>query len=176
MANTTGALSSKDIVSPAFSDVRLLPAPVAAMRSKILEACAKGDIEALRIPIEWNELRPVFGRGLKRPPGEDPVERLKALSFDGKGREIVDLLRKILRQPCVTVTKGPTTLYVWPALAVTPPADPTPDERQAMLACVRFADLRGAESGGSPRPMETAIGADGVWHYFWTSVATDRRG
>jgi hypothetical protein len=176
MATQTDKLAPKDIVSAPSSDARLPPPRVAAMRAKILEACAKGDIEALRIPIDWNEMRPLFERGAKRPPGEDPVERLKALSFDGKGRETIDLLRTILRQPFVTVTKGPTTLYVWPSFAVAPLVDPTPEERQIMLACVRFVDLHGAEPNGKPAPMEIAIGADGTWHYFWTSSAAGRRG
>ena len=72
-----------------MTDASVLPRAVAAIRQKILQACATRDIEALRIPIDWNEVRPLFERGSKRPPGEDPVERLKALSFDGKGEEIL---------------------------------------------------------------------------------------
>ena len=164
------------IVSEVTSDLRLLPSRVAAIREKILEACATGDIEALRVPIDSNEVRPMFERGMKRAPGEDPIGRLKALSFDGKGREMLELLRAILRRPFVTVTRGPTVLYVWPFFAVKPPADPTLEERETMLACIRFADLRGVDSEVQARPMEIAIGSDGTWHYFWTSPAAERRG
>ena len=38
-----------------------------------------------------------------------------------------------------------------------------------MLTCVRFADLASPLADGCAMPMELAIGADGVWHTFWTS-------
>ena len=169
MANNKSKRAPAEIIAGPFEDASLLPPRVAAIRLKMLEACAKGDIEALRAPIDWNELRPLFERGVRRPPGEDPVERLKALSFDGKGREMLLLLRAVLRQSFVTVTNGPTRMYVWPAFARKAPDNPTSDARQAMLSCMRFADLRGAGAGGAPQPMEVGIGADGTWHYFWTS-------
>ena len=152
-----------------MTDASVLPRAVAAIRQKILQACATRDIEALRIPIDWNEVRPLFERGSKRPPGEDPVERLKALSFDGKGQEILTLLRNVLRQAFVIETRGVTRMFIWPAFALRPPADPTPDERQTMLACVRFADLGRADKAGRPPPMRIGIAADGVWHYFWSA-------
>ncbi len=165
-----------EVVSEPMTDATALPPPVAAMRQKILQACAKGDIEALRIPIDWNEVRPLFERGARRAPGEDPVARLKALSADPAGQEIISLLRAILRQAFVKVVRGPTILYVWPAFALRPPADPTPQEREIMLTCVRFADLASPLAGGRAMPMELAIGADGVWHTFWTSPGPRSRG
>jgi hypothetical protein len=159
------------ILSEPSSDVAALPPRVAAIRLKILEACATRDIEALRIPIDWNEMRPQFERGAGRPPGEDPIERLKALSFDGKGWEILTLLRATLHQSYIQETRGPTRTYVWPAFALRPPVDPSPEARQAMLSCVRFADLGRSDASGRPTPMRIGIGSDGTWHYFW-SVAT----
>ena len=82
-----------------MTDATALPL-VVAMRQKILQACARGDIEALRIPIDWNELRPLFERGARRA-GEDPVARLKAMSADPAGQEIIALLRAVLRQAFV---------------------------------------------------------------------------
>lgn len=152
-----------------MSDAGALPRPVAAIRQKILQACATRDIEALRIPIDWNEVRPLFERGAKRAPGEDPIERLKSLSFDGKGHESLALLRNVLRQAFVVETRGKTQMYVWPAFALKPPPDPSPDERQVMLACVRFADLGRSDAAGRPPPMRVGIASDGVWHYFWSA-------
>ncbi|MCC2102082.1 MAG: hypothetical protein KDJ12_14255, partial [Hyphomicrobiales bacterium] len=136
-----------------MTDAAALPRAVVAIRQKILQACATRDIEALRIPIDWNEVRPLFERGVKRPPGEDPIERLKTLSFDGKGEEILTLLRNVLRQAYVIETRGKARMFIWPAFALKPPVDPTPDERQIMLACVRFADLSRADKSGRPPPM-----------------------
>jgi hypothetical protein len=155
-------------VSAPSEDFSALPRPVAAMREKILEACAKGDIEALRIPIDWNEMRPMFERGAKRPAGTDPIDVLKALSFDGKGREIIALTRAVLAQPYVRITRGPVELFEWPAFArtATPPA--TEEEARAIWACVRFADLARSNDEGRPHVMRLGIGSDGVWHYFWS--------
>ena len=161
--------SSISKFSEPMTDAAALPRAVVAIRQKILQACATRDIEALRIPIDWNEVRPLFERGVKRAPGEDPIERLKALSFDGKGEEILTLLRNVLRQAYVIETRGNTKMFVWPAFALKPPVDPTPDERQLMLACVRFADLGRADKAGRPPPMRIGIAADGVWHYFWSA-------
>ena len=75
-----------------------------------------------------------------------------------------------LQDPVVVIeTRGVTRLFIWPAFALRPPADPTPDERQTMLACVRFADLGRADKAGRPPPMRIGIAADGVWHYFWSA-------
>jgi len=165
MANSKSA--PKPTISEPMTDAAALPRPVAAIRQKILQACAKRDVEALRIPIDWNEVRPLFERGAKRTPGEDPIERLKALSFDRRGDEIVAILRNVLRQAFVIETRGKTQMFIWPAFALKPPADPSPEERQIMLGCVRFADLGSA--AGRPAPMRVGIAADGVWHYFWSA-------
>ena len=175
MAKATGK-KPVEIISEPSDDADSLPPRVAAMRDRILDACAKGDIEALRMPIDWNELRPLFERSAHRALGESPIERLKALSFDGRGAETLAILRAILRQSFVTVTNGPTILYVWPAFSVRSPIDPTPRQREQMLACVRFADLANPDFSGAPAPMEIAIGADGTWHYYWTSRPRNARG
>lgn len=156
-------------VSDPVTDARALPPLVALTRRRILRACEQDDIEALRASIDSNEVRPLFERGVKRPAGEDPIERLKALSFDGAGAELVEILQNALRQPYVIETRGPTRMFVWPAFALKPPKEPTPDERQVMLRSVRFADLGRIDVFGHPPPMRVGIGADGVWHYFWSA-------
>ncbi len=165
---TKPARQAPSRLSEPISDAGALPRPVAAIRQKILKACATGDIEALRIPIDWNEVRPLFERGAKRPLGEDPIERLKALSFDRAGQETLALLRNVLRQAFIVETRGRSQMYVWPAFALKPPADPSPDERQIMLSCVRFADLARTDASGRPPSMRVGVAADGVWHYFWS--------
>lgn len=157
-----------ETVSPPSSDLAALPAPVAAIRDKILAACAKGDIEALRIPIDWNETRPLFTRGGRFPAGTDPILILKALSFDGKGQEILSLMRAVLAQPYVKIARGPFVSYEWPAYAraPAPPADEA--QSRALWSCVRFADLARSNAEGRPHVMRLGVAADGVWHYFWS--------
>lgn len=156
-----------DVVSEPSTDLAALPAPVAAIRDKILAALDKNDVEALRIPIDWNEVRPLFAKSGTFKAGTDPIEILKALSFDGKGRETVAIARAVLAQSYVRIARGPVTLYEWPAFARhrAPPADE--DDARARWACVRFADLMRANAEGKPRPTRIGVAADGVWHYFW---------
>ncbi len=166
-----------DQISQPIEDLARLPAPVAAIRAKIIAALDKNDIEALRIPIDWNEVRPIFAKSGVFRAGTDPVEILKALSFDGRGREILAILRAVLAQPFVIVTRGPVTLYQWPAFASQPQAEHDMSAQDmsaheattpAQWACVRFADLARANSEGKPRPMKLGVAEDGVWHYFWS--------
>lgn len=157
-----------DIVSSLIADLAALPAPVAAIRDKILAACDKGDVEALRIPIDWNETRPLFAKSGAFKAGTDPIEILKTLSFDGKGREMIALIRSIFAQPFVRVVRGPTTLYEWPAFARHSDKPATEEDARAMWACVRFADLGRSNAEGRPRATRIGIASDGVWHYFWS--------
>jgi hypothetical protein len=156
------ATPQTDQVSAPLSDLAALPARVAALRLKILEAAETGDIERLRTPVEWNEVPPLFERGLKKGPGFDPLDALKARSFDGNGAEMLAILKAVMEAPYVRIKRGPFQSYGWPAFAFAP--TPAPDEatRLLMLKCLRFADL-----GLSPPPYHRVrIGADGTWHTF----------
>jgi hypothetical protein len=157
-----------DIVSQPSSDLAALPPPVRAIRDKIIAALDKNDVEALRIPIDWNEVRPLFAKSGAFKAGTDPIEILKALSFDGKGRETIAILRAVLAQPYVKIVRGPVTLYEWPAFGrqYTPPV--SEDEAQARWRCVRFADLARANAEKRLRPTRLGVASDGVWHYFWS--------
>lgn len=158
----------KDVVSAPSTDLAALPAPVRAIRDKILAALEKDDVEALRIPIDWNEVRPLFAKSGTFKAGTDPIEILKALSFDKKGRETIAVARAVLAQPYVTITRGPVTLYEWPAFASRPTPPANEDAARDRWACVRFADLARSNAEGKPRPTRIAIASDGVWHYFWS--------
>ncbi|QLP98462.1 MAG: hypothetical protein HZY79_15285 [Rhodoblastus sp.] len=50
-----------------LDDFASLPPRVAALREKILDACATRDVEALKVPIQWAETPPIFLRGPGRP-------------------------------------------------------------------------------------------------------------
>jgi hypothetical protein len=55
-------------------DVSALPPAVQRMRQAILMAAASGDIEQLRVPIEMNEIHPLFAKTAV----PDPIAYLKA--------------------------------------------------------------------------------------------------
>jgi hypothetical protein len=157
-----------DLVSPPSRDLGALPAPVAAIREKILAACDKGELEALRIPIDWNETRPLFERGGKKhPAGTDPIAILRALSFDSRGFEILNVARAVLTQPFAKIQRGPVTLYEWPAFSGPPLSEA---EERAQWSCVRFFDFARAQELGRPLVTRMGFGADGVWHYFWSET------
>ncbi len=162
------AKTPPDVISQPIADLAALPAPVAAIREKILAACDKGDVEALRIPIDWNETRPLFAKSGAFKAGTDPIEILKTLSFDGKGRETIALIRAIFAQPFVKIARGPVTLYEWPAFARHAAAPANEDDARARWRCVRFADLARSNAEGRPRATRIGIASDGVWHYFWS--------
>ncbi|MBX9739054.1 MAG: hypothetical protein K2X62_03230 [Beijerinckiaceae bacterium] len=156
----------RDIVSEPRTDFDSLPPRIAALRSKILEATATRDLEKLRSPVEWNEVPPIFQRGLKKGPGFDPLAVLKTRSFDREGREMLAILQAVLEAPFVTVKRGPFESFVWPAFAVSPPKDPDEATRLHMLRCVRFEDLGAVNSKGGLLLHRVSIGADATWHVF----------
>ena len=167
------ATPPQERISDPIHDLALLPARVAAMRAKILEAVESGDIENLRIPIEWNETPPVLGRSGDRSSPRarsfaEAIDALKARSFDGAGKETLALLGAVLDQPFARVTRGPVVTYVWPAFAVRQTPNPSPETRLAMHRCARFANLGARNDIGLPIMERLGIGADGTWHYFYS--------
>jgi hypothetical protein len=157
-----------ETASKPIRDLSPLPSQVRAIRDKILAACDKGELEALRIPIDWNETRPMFERGAgKHPAGTDPILILRALSFDSRGFEILNLARAVLSQPYAKIQRGPVTIYEWPAFSGAPLSEA---EERAQWSCVRYADLARSQEEGRPRVMRMGFGSDGVWHYFWSET------
>lgn len=136
------------------------------MRGRILQAAQGGSIDDLLIPIQWNEVPPLFRRG--QPQSFDPIAYLKSRSFDGHGREMLAILSAVFRAPHAVLTRGATTSYVWPVFPAVIEPTPWPQQRLVPWCCVRFADLTGAGPDGGPLIHRTAIGPDGTWQYFWT--------
>ncbi|MGE5387668.1 MAG: hypothetical protein ACM3NE_02165, partial [Hyphomicrobiales bacterium] len=71
-------------------------------------------------------------------------------------------------QPYVVITRGPVTLYEWPAFARQPSPPANEEDARARWSCVRFADLSRSNADGRPRVTRIGIASDGVWHYFWS--------
>lgn len=161
-----------ETLSAPQTDLAALPARVAALREKILEACDSGDIEALRVPLEWSETPPSLTREPVKPRGFGPIiDFLKARSFDGKGMEWLSIAKAVFGAPYVVQRRGVFTTYIWPAYARLPLealAGLSDAERMDMWACVRFADLRAPSRDGRPLMQHAGLGPDGTWHYFWS--------
>jgi hypothetical protein len=106
-------------------DLTQLPSEVQRMRQAILQAAASGDIERLRVPIEMNEIHPVFAKS--RIP--DPVAYLKSVSGDGNGREMLAILYNLLTTGYAIENAGTKEeMIVWPYHAAIPLNTLTPSQ------------------------------------------------
>lgn len=143
-----------------------LPGPVAEIRDAILAAVASGDIEEMRHPLEWNEIKPEVAD----PPVEDAITYWRQTSADGRGREILEALGEILRQPYAVLPVGRDAennrLYVWPRFAEAGEAELTDAERQAMIRLIPAPVLEDMRRTGRYLYWRLAIAADGTWHSF----------
>ena len=74
-------------------DISALPAAVTRMRAAILSAAMSGEADALRIPVEMNEIPPMIAT----EKIADPVAYWKKISGDGQGREIMAIMVELFR-------------------------------------------------------------------------------
>lgn len=144
-------------------DPATLPAPVARMRERILEAARAGDIEAMRIPIEVNELPPMF----KREGRGDPLALLRSLSADPEGFDILARLVNVLEQGYAVTDPGtPRAVHVFPWFAVVAPETLTPADRVEAHRIVPPAVMAAWRETKVYAGDRLAIGPDGTWHWF----------
>jgi hypothetical protein len=139
---TAGTASTKPQHKPG-EDVGPLPGPVEEMRQAILAAAHSGNIEDLREPLDWNELKPE----VSAPAGEDPIAHWKKTSGDGNGREMLAVLAEILPMRAAELPLGQdlenNIIYVWPYLAEMDLATLTPAQEVELLQLVGPADGAG---------------------------------
>jgi len=144
-------------------DISKLPPPVQRMRQAILQAAVTGDIEQLRVPIEMNELPPVFAKS----HSADPIAYLKSVSADGNGREMLAILFNILTAGYAIANPGTKDeMTVWPYHAVIPLNALTPSQEVEIYRFLPPARLKEMIAQGKYGFYSVGIGRDGVWHYF----------
>lgn len=140
-----------------------LPEPVQEMRQAIMDAAVTGDLEAMRIPIELNELAPTISEG----PIVDAIRYWQKNSSDGTGREILAILLDLLDTGYVRVmTGGESAMYIWPYFAETSLKDLTPTQQVELYRVASPADVRRMRKQGRYTGYRIGIGEDGVWHDF----------
>ncbi len=139
-------------------DLSTLPAPVKAMREKLVEAAASGDIGRLRPLIE----------GTPKPPqvmnneSDDPIDTLKNFSGDPDGQEILAIMLDLLATGAAHIDKGtPEEAYVWPYFTGKTLSSLTPPERVELLRIVTAGDLMGMEETGNYNFYRIGISPDG---------------
>ena len=144
-------------------DITKLPAEVQRMRQAIILAATSGDIEQLRVPIDMNEIHPVFTKD--RVP--DPIAYLKSASGDGNGREMLAILFNLLTTGYAAIHAGTKDeMIVWPYHAVIAPNTLTPSQEVELYRFVTPARFKDMLKQGKYDYYSVGIGRDGVWHYF----------
>ena len=143
-----------------------LPEPVRQMCEHILAAVHSGNIEELRLAIEWNELRPQFAAG----SDEDPIAYFRAISADGEGLEILAILSRLLSAGFVAIPQGQdienNLVYVWPYFAEMDLKQLTPAQKVELLQLVPVQSFKRMMETGKYTGYRLSIGADGTWHEF----------
>jgi len=143
-----------------------LPPAVTEMRAAILAAVETGDIAELKGAMDLNELKPEFGG----PVGLDPIAYLKSLSADGSGKDVLDVLGRLLEGGWASVPVGRdienNRVYVWPHFAEARLDALTPKEKAELAALVGAETARSIVEAGRWQGWRLSIGADGVWHTF----------
>jgi hypothetical protein len=136
--------------------VKPLPAPVEEMRQAILAAAHTGRIEDLKVPLDWNEMKPDTAAA----SGEDPIASWKKRS----------VLANILEMKPAEVPLGKdienNIVYVWPYLAEAKLDQLTPAEQVDLLRLVTPEKAKAMRVAKKWTWWRLSIGADGTWHSF----------
>ncbi len=153
-------------------DLDALPAQVRRMRGLILDAVRTGDSEALRKPIEWNEMPPSFGKGAQSG-GRSPAmaaELLKLFrerSGDGDGRETMGQIVNLLAVGYAKTNPGARQeMFLWPYFAALDPRLLTPEQEVDAYRVLSAAAVREWREKGRYPGWRLGIGPDGTWHFF----------
>jgi hypothetical protein len=159
--------ASSNTTPKILRDTKLLPAAVARLRTAILGAAASGTIESMRVPVDMNEIPPMFG------PQKitDPIAYWKKTSGDGEGREIMAILIKLFRTGFVRKNIGSKEeMYIWPYFVETPLDKLTPAQKVELLTLVSPTRMKEMLTKGKYDGYRIGISPDGVWHFFRTGA------
>jgi hypothetical protein len=153
-------------------DLDALPAQVRHMRGLILDAARSGDSEALKKPIEWNEVPPSFGKtGQVGPRGPaiaaDLVKLFRERSGDGEGKETMGQIVNMLAVGYARVGVGTRQeMFLWPYLAALDPRLLTPEQEVDAYRLLSAAAVREWREKGRYPGWRLGVGSEGTWHYF----------
>jgi hypothetical protein len=160
------AESSKSAPPRSAAREKPLPSQVEEMRQAILAAATSGHIEELRVPLDWNEMKPDVTPDAK----DDPIAYWKKISGDGEGREVLAALANMLqmRPAAVPLGKDPENnlIYVWPYLAEAKLDALSPAEQVDLLRLVSPEAAKAMRTSKKWTWWRLVIGADGTWHSF----------
>lgn len=163
--NQKAEAGTKDV--EILRDISILPPEVDRIRRAILAAAMSGEIEAMRVPVEMNEIAPIFAR--EKVP--DPIAYWKKISGDGEGREMLATIIQLFRAGFVRKAAGTgDELFVWPYFAETDIGKLTPAQEVELLTIVPPARLKAMKTARKYDHYRIGIGHDGTWHIFSDQV------
>jgi hypothetical protein len=146
-----------------ITDLDRLPAPVARMRGRILEAARSGELGRVLAVMQANETQPLFTFG----SDPNPVTYWKTSYPDSDGVEILALMIGILEAGFVHVDKGtPQEAFIWPYFARMPLKDLTLAQKVELFKIVTGSDFKEMQELGAYTFYRLAIAPDGAWLYF----------
>lgn len=147
-------------------DLGALPPPVWRMAKAIFEASQSDSLEALRMPIEMNEMPPSFGA--TAIDTADPVEQLRSLSPSGEDEEILNALFDTLTSGFVHVGQNtPYEAFVWPYFAYYPISSLNSEQREELRQLLPPDVYQQTMQSGQYSYFILGISPDGVWQYFF---------
>ncbi|HEV2956893.1 MAG TPA: hypothetical protein VGX95_12300 [Xanthobacteraceae bacterium] len=150
-------------ISDVLTDVSRLPAPVARMRARIIEAARTGDLDKLVTVMQTNETMPIFSFANER----DPIAYWRTNYPESGGLEVLSTLLEILDMGFVHVDAGtPQDMYVWPYFAYVPLKELTPAQKVELFKIVTGSDYRAMQDFGAYIFYRLGIAPDGTWHFF----------
>lgn len=145
-----------------------LPEPVQEMLLAIGEAIRSGDIEALKVAIQMNEMPPVIGDSTSK----DQIAYLRSLSADPAGAESLAKLSLILDAGYARVDPGgKDESFVWPYLAEVDLGALTPADRVRLHRIAPGTAAIEMERTGKYAGWRLGISPTGVWHFLETGPA-----
>jgi hypothetical protein len=151
---------------PTIGSNQSLPTLTAEMREAILTAVRSGKLADLKIALELNELKP----DVSDERIDDIIVHWQATSTDGSGKEILDILNKVLALNPAIVPLGRdienNAIYVWPHFAERDLAKLTPTEETELTTLVGSDEAAKLKTANRWAWYRLAIGADGTWHSF----------
>jgi hypothetical protein len=143
-----------------------LPMLTAEMREAILAAVRSGRLADLKIALELNELKP----DVSDERIDDIIAHWQATSTDGSGKEILNILDKVLASNPAIVPLGRdienNAIYIWPYFAERDLAKLTPTEETELTTLVGSDEAAKLKAAKRWAWYRLAIGADGTWHSF----------
>jgi hypothetical protein len=170
-----GASSGQDVVvtgattaspqagaSQVLYDFNALPDPVKRMLGQIAGAAESGDIEAMRIVFESNELKPMVATSFV----DDPIAFWKKASADGTGRDVLAAMLNVLSTGYVRAGQGKNEIFIWPYFAATDLAKLTPAQEVELYRIVPPALAIPMKKSGKYSYYRLGVSPTGVWQYF----------